>query len=82
MSYDNGRKYEGEWKHGRWHGQGRLVNPNGDTYEGEFDHDARHGHGCYKWANNNVYEGDFFEDKRQGKVNLFPASSGYFEYKS
>ena len=32
----NGTVYEGRWKAGRYHGQGRLVTPMGEIYTGEF----------------------------------------------
>ena len=30
---DNGQTFEGDWRHGRWHGYGRATFPNNDTYE-------------------------------------------------
>lgn len=30
MKYENGRVYDGDWKSGRWHGNGKWINPNGD----------------------------------------------------
>ena len=67
MDYQqSGRRYEGEWVTGQWHGRGQLWNPNGDSYEGEFYLDARHGNGTYKWDNGDVYVGQFRQDKRHG----------------
>ena len=64
---DDGRTYEGDWRHGRWHGYGRATFANGDSYEGEYRFDQRHGRGIYCWSDRRVYDGSFSEDKRHGK---------------
>lgn len=64
---DDGRTYEGDWRHGRWHGFGRATFANGDSYEGEYRFDQRHGRGLYQWADGRQYDGDFYEDKRHGR---------------
>mmetsp|Transcript_31613 Transcript_31613/g.46650 ORF Transcript_31613/g.46650 Transcript_31613/m.46650 type:complete len:757 (+) Transcript_31613:66-2336(+) len=69
---DDGRTYDGEWRHGRWHGFGQAVFLNGDTYEGEYKFDQRHGRGKYCWKDGRLYDGEFKEDRRQGK--------GYFKW--
>lgn len=79
MKYNNNRQYDGQWKEGRWHGDGKWVNPNGDRYEGKFDYDARHGRGIYTWKNGNVYRGEFFQDKRQGKGAFLFANGNIYE---
>ena len=40
-----GNKYEGEWKDGKSHGQGKFTWPDGGTHEGEFNEGERHGRG-------------------------------------
>jgi len=64
---DDGRTYEGDWRHGRWHGFGRATFANGDSYEGEYRFDQRHGRGLYQWSDGRQYDGEFDEDKRHGK---------------
>lgn len=64
---DDGRTYEGDWRHGRWHGFGRATFANADSYEGEYRFDQRHGRGKYSWSDGRVYDGEFSEDKRHGK---------------
>lgn len=64
---DDGRTYEGDWRHGRWHGFGRATFANGDSYEGEYRFDQRHGRGKYCWSDGRIYDGEFAEDKRHGK---------------
>ena len=61
------RVFDGEWRHGRWHGYGRASFSNGDSYEGEYKFDQRHGTGLYRWNDGRVYNGQFSEDKRHGK---------------
>lgn len=42
LEYDRaGRWYEGDWKHGRWTGHGRLSNGDGDYYEGGLKNDHK-----------------------------------------
>lgn len=61
------RVFEGDWRHGRWHGYGRATFSNGDSYEGQYKFDQRHGTGVYRWNDGRVYDGQFSEDKRHGK---------------
>lgn len=37
--------YDGHWKHGKFHGQGRYSTEDGLVYEGHFEDNLRHGHG-------------------------------------
>mmetsp|Transcript_19637 Transcript_19637/g.54798 ORF Transcript_19637/g.54798 Transcript_19637/m.54798 type:complete len:282 (+) Transcript_19637:3378-4223(+) len=64
---EDNRVFEGDWRHGRWHGYGRATFSNGDSYEGEYKYDQRHGTGVYNWNDGRVYDGHFSEDKRHGK---------------
>ena len=75
---DGGRCYDGDWRHGRWHGFGRAVFGNGDIYEGDFRYDQRHGRGKYQFHDGRSYEGEFHEDKRHGKgVFTWPDGASY-----
>jgi len=68
MVYDEDQRvYEGEWRHGRWHGFGQAFFANGDSYEGEYRFDQRHGKGVYKWNDGRIYDGMFYEDRRHGQ---------------
>ncbi len=51
------KKYEGEMKHGRMDGHGKLTQVAGDVYEGEFRDGERNGRGKQTWFNRNTYEG-------------------------
>ena len=60
LEYDRaGRWYEGDWKHGRWTGQGRLSNGDGDYYEGGLKNDHKHGRGIMKFADGRTFEGEY-----------------------
>mmetsp|Transcript_10650 Transcript_10650/g.20512 ORF Transcript_10650/g.20512 Transcript_10650/m.20512 type:complete len:851 (-) Transcript_10650:179-2731(-) len=68
MIYQEDRRtYDGEWRHGRWHGYGRATFANGDTYDGEYRFDQRHGRGRYQWSDGRIYDGMFREDRRHGR---------------
>ncbi|CAB9510699.1 whole genome shotgun sequence [Seminavis robusta] len=68
MIYEEDQRiYEGEWRHGRWHGFGNAKFANGDSYEGEYRFDQRHGNGKYAWSDGRSYDGAFSEDRRHGK---------------
>lgn len=65
---DDGRTFDGNWRHGRWHGWGKSTFSNGDVYQGSYQYDKRHGKGKYRWHDGRIYEGEFKFDKRHGKV--------------
>lgn len=46
MDNDNG-KYEGEWKDGKYHGQGIRIFPGGEKYKGEWKKGKHQGRGTY-----------------------------------
>lgn len=79
MVYDEDQRvYEGEWRHGRWHGHGKASFANGDTYEGQYRFDQRHGRGKYSWHDGREYDGMFSEDRRHGKGTfLWPDGAVY-----
>ena len=57
MYQEDHRTYDGEWRHGRWHGHGKATFANGDSYLGEYRFDQRHGRGRYEWNDGRVYDG-------------------------
>ena len=38
--YSSGARYEGEWKGGKRHGEGTLVDEYGNTYRGGWENDC------------------------------------------
>lgn len=75
---EDNRTYEGDWRHGRWHGFGSATFANGDHYRGEYRYDQRHGRGVYRWSDGRVFDGIFREDKRHGKGRfIWPDGAEY-----
>ena len=62
-----GVKYVGEWKNGRYHGQGTYTYVDGSKYVGEYKDGIRHGYGTYAWGSGNKYVGEWKNDKRNGQ---------------
>ena len=52
----------GEFKNGKYHGQGVYTYVIGDKYLGEFKNDEQHGHGTYTYKNGNKYVGSKMEN--------------------
>eukprot|EP00808_Paulinella_micropora_P029647 g2620.t1 len=67
----DGRRYEGEFEHGKRKGQGILTWPCGKRYQGTFSNGLQHGRGSLSWPTGHRYEGAFQEDWRdvQGKYS-------------
>jgi len=78
-----GATYEGEWKGGKMHGQGKWTDPfslgNTGTYEGEWEDDVQHGQGKYTFANGRTYEGEFKDGKMHGQGKETDADGDTYE---
>lgn len=77
LEYDKaGRWYEGDWKHGRWTGIGRLSNGDGDFYEGGLKNDHKHGIGKMKFADGRTFEGEYINGQMvEGKMTYQDGST-------
>ena len=77
LEYDKaGRWYEGDWRHGRWTGQGRLSNGDGDFYEGGLKGDHKHGRGVMKFADGRIFEGEYINGQMvDGKMTYQDGST-------
>ena len=62
-----GAIYEGEWKAGLYHGQGRYTPPGGFVYEGAFEAGLPHGRVQYTEGGVLRYDGDFVGGVPQGQ---------------
>jgi hypothetical protein len=66
-TYADLRKYVGEYKDGKFHGQGTLTFPDGGKYVGEFRDGYRNGQGTFTFADSDKYVGEWSDDKRHGQ---------------
>ena len=63
----NGDKYVGEWRDGKYNGQGTYISANGDKYVGEFKDSNYNGQGTYTFANGGKYVGEYKDGKYNGQ---------------
>jgi len=70
-----GALYVGEFRNGKYNGQGTATWSNGDRYVGEFRDDKFHGQGIYTSEKNFVYAGDFRDGMFNG-VGTYTSSNG------
>ena len=66
MQYDNGDKFEGEWRNNKINGIGTLFFRNGDIYNGNFKDGQFEGFGILSLRNGSKYEGLFSKNKKNG----------------
>jgi len=64
-------KYEGEFKNGKYHGQGTKTFPDGMKYEGEFKDGQPHGQGTITYPDGRKYVGEYKDEKEFRKQNFF-----------
>ncbi len=63
-----GNKYIGEFKNGKFHGDGAYIYTLGrDKYEGQFKGGDAHGLGIFYYSNGNKYQGYFEKDLINGE---------------
>ena len=79
ICWPDGRKYEGELRHDKFHGQGTYTWPHGDKHEGQWLDGKMHGQGTYTWHDGRKYEGEWRDDKRHGNGILFYSSGNKYE---
>jgi formylglycine-generating enzyme required for sulfatase activity len=77
--WENGDRYEGEWKDGQREGQGVMVFANGDRYEGEWKGDEMEGQGIYIFASGNRYQGQVKAGRQDGYGVFINVSGSRYE---
>ena len=70
-----GDKYVGEYKDGKYNGQGTYTAANGNKYVGEYKDDKRNGQGTYTFASGNKYVGEYKDGKYNGQ-GTYTAANG------
>ena len=71
--------YEGKFKDGRMHGDGKYKGSDGDVHEGKFKSGLMHGSGKMKKANGDVYIGEWREDEMHGRITLKEANGDVYK---
>ena len=68
--YENGDRYEGEYKNGKRHGQGVMEfqsgKHKGDVYKGGYSNGVKSGRGLFTWSSGNTYEGEYKDGEYHG----------------
>ena len=62
----SGDIYDGEWKTGKYEGQGTIKYSDGTKYAGKWKEGLPNGQGTLTDSNGNKYVGEFVDGKRQG----------------
>jgi hypothetical protein len=65
--FEDGGKYEGEFKNGKPHGNGTWTFASGDRYDGGYKEGLHHGRGTLTSANGFKYVGDWKNGKQHGE---------------
>lgn len=69
QTWEDGRRYEGQHRHGFFGGHGRMEwqHPRGKMiYEGQYLDDQKHGEGRFVWPSGRSYEGQWVRGNREG----------------
>jgi hypothetical protein len=75
--YQDGSRYEGEWKDGKRDGEGTYSWADGSKYKGEWKDGKRDGEGTYTYPDGRRYEGEFKDGKFCGQGELtYPYPDG------
>ena len=83
FTFASGDKYVGEWKDGKYSGQGTYTFGHssewaGDKYVGEYKNGKRHGQGTFTFASGNKYVGEWKDDKYNGQGTYTFASGNKY----
>ena len=78
FTYSSGAKYVGEWKDGKFNGEGAYTYTDSDKYVGEWKDGKKYGQGTYTVANGNKYVGEFKDGKRNGQGTYTSALVGKY----
>jgi hypothetical protein len=60
-------EYVGEWKDGKYHGQGTYTDPSGAKYVGEYKDGEYHGQGTYTFSDGRQYVGEWKVGRKNGQ---------------
>ena len=77
--WNDGSRYEGEYKNDKRNGYGTYTFPSGAKYVGYFVDGDFHGHGKYYWADGDWFEGEYRDDKRNG-LGVYHFANGRWDF--
>ena len=77
--YENGGVYEGQFRDGKQHGQGRYSLPSGYEYEGTWVEGRIEGAGQARYPNGSTYIGQFHANKPHGTGQITFADGSTYE---
>ena len=77
--FNNGDKYEGEWKKNNVDGKGIYYYDTGDIYKGEWKNNTEDGKGIYYYKNGDIFKGNYKNGKREGKGIFYYYEGNKFE---
>ena len=81
FTYADGRKYVGEFKDDKKHGQGTLTVADGTKYVGEFKDDKMHGQGMLTVADGGKFVGEWKSTQPWAGVEYGPSGEVVAIYK-
>ncbi|XP_054289764.1 MORN repeat-containing protein 3-like [Macrosteles quadrilineatus] len=71
--------YEGEFKSGKRHGQGRMWFADGSFYDGTWVDNMKNGLGLFVYPNGNRYEGDWRANQKHGYGEFYHLQTGQLQ---
>ena len=74
----NGGEYIGEFRDGKYNGQGTYNISNGSKYIGEFKDGKYNGNGTLTYSNGDKFVGEYKDNKRNGQGTLTTANGDKF----
>lgn len=83
QQWDDGAKYDGEWKYDQACGYGTFYYVDGDIYQGLWENDKANGEGTYLKIDGASYQGEWKDDLQHGygieKWNDGSSFKGYYK---
>jgi len=67
LTWEDGRRYEGEFENGILQGQACMTWPDGRTYTGQYEQNRKHGVGVFSWPDGRRYSGNWSQGLREGR---------------
>ena len=79
MNYDDGSKYEGDWREDKKEGNGIYQFIKRSKYKGQWKNDKRDGNGTFTWKDGDKYIGEYKNgEKVKGKGKFYNKNLLFF----